>query len=539
MKKMIFFAANILLLLAAILWMVFAQKPTEGMFPRLSSEAVDKIKKHSILTDKDILEVLCYNGKELPFDAERGIFYLPLSMSTEEWEEGKLTSGTEGIGIAFLNDVEQESKTDIMKKGTEIPFYAYSGREYREYRLVVTGLPVIEITTKEAAEGDGDGLYHARVLDADTKEHWVVESDMLMHVRGNTSRNYPKKGYKMQLVEQKASGEYKGNKESLLGFRKDDDWVLYAMYNDGTKVRDKLCMDIWNSYGASSNSFGGKLGTDLAYVEVVWDGAYHGIYGLMEPIDSKQMNLEKEDGVHLTEYMYKRKNPTGLNLEELSKESFDQMREGFEIKGGREGGDFTDWKPLTDLIAWQQQDSDEQFARDAEGFVNIDNAVDLWLFTNIITGYDHIAKNVYYVAKNEGGAYRFYFAPWDMDLTWGYSSDPDYPLSTKYEEFLTENYIWWEPGSRMMRTNAAGAREKAQERYKDLRENILTDEWLMGRIEELQKQVEDSGAMARDEARWPEGNHDRSYEELKIYAQRRMEWLDTFMSDIETGLKDW
>ena len=45
--------------------------------------------------------------------------------------------------------------------------------------------------------------------------------------------------------------------------------------------------------------------------------------------------------------------------------------------------------------------------------------------------------------------------------------------------------------------------------------------------------------MARDEERWPEGNHDRSYEELKRYVSERMEWLDTFMGDIESGLKDW
>ncbi len=44
------------------------------MFPRFSDKAIHKINKNFIVTDKDILEVLRYNGKELPFDAERGFF---------------------------------------------------------------------------------------------------------------------------------------------------------------------------------------------------------------------------------------------------------------------------------------------------------------------------------------------------------------------------------------------------------------------------------------------------------------------------------
>lgn len=119
-------------------------------------------------------------------------------------------------------------------------------------------------------------------------------------------------------------------------------------------------------------------------------------------------------------------------------------------------------------------------------------------FSNLITGYDQLAKNVYYIARVENGAYRFYFAPWDMDLTFGYTSDPDFPWGTKYESYLYENYIWWEPGNRLMKTDAAGARTLAQERYASLRETVLTDEWFARELENLQHTVVDSGAFERD-----------------------------------------
>ena len=540
MKKKILLAVNVLLLAAVVICLIRITDGSGGMFPRISSKAVDKIKKNFMVTDEDILEVLSYNGRELPCDEDSGIFYLPLSMYEDAWENGRLSSGTEGVDIAFLSDVEKESKSELMKEGTRIPFYAFNGREYREYYLVITGLPVMELTTlEEAPKEDGEGLYRMRLLSVSGDTLSETASDMKMHIRGNTSQNYPKKGYKCQLVKKNASGTYAGNKQSLLGYREDDDWILYALYNDGTKIRDKLCIDIWNAYGAENNSFKGKLGTDLTYIEVVWDGAYYGIYALMEPIDSRQVNLSKEDGVHLTEYLYKRKQPASLDAESFLPGTDELMRAGFEIKGRRTQASEEDWEPLKNLIAWQEQESDELFAGQAEQFINMDNTVDMWIFTNLITGYDQIAKNMYYVAKAVNGEYRFFFAPWDMDLTWGYTSDPDYPLGTKYEGFLTSNYIWWQPGDRLMQTNAAGARDLAEERWKYLRTEILTDEWLEEEIESLKDMVVDSGAMARDEERWPEGNHDRSYEELKRYVSERMEWLDTFMGDIESGLKDW
>ena len=538
MKKKLFFGMNLVLLLLVAVFFL-SQHTAAQMFPRFSDKAIHKINKNFIVTDKDILEVLRYNGKELPFDAEKGIFYLPLSMDDPDWEQGAITSGTKGCEITFLSDVEAQSKEELMANGTEIPFLAVSGNTYRQYALVITGLPVIEITTTEApAEEDGEGRYHIRVLSTDSAEG-VVESDARMHVRGNTSRTYPKKGYRLQLVKQTASGGETANKQKLLGMRKDDDWILYAMYNDGTKIRDKLSIDIWNAYGADNNDFKGKLGTDLTYVEVVWDGAYYGIYGLMEPVDAKQVNLKKDNGLHLSEYIYKRKQPSDLSLSNFEEESDTAMRAGFELKGSRESISLADWEPLRALIAWQEQSSDRAFVRDAETYVNIENTVDFWIFANLITGYDQLAKNVYYIARAENNAYRFYFAPWDMDLTFGYTSDPDFPWGTKYESYLYENYIGWEPGNRLMKTDAAGARTLAQERYASLRETVLTDEWFARELENLQHTVVDSGAFERDRVRWPEGNHEGDYASLSAYTQKRLAWLDTFMSDIEAGLKNW
>ena len=126
MKKKLFFGMNLVLLLLVAVFFL-SQHTAAQMFPRFSDKAIHKINKNFIVTDKDILEVLRYNGKELPFDAEKGIFYLPLSMDDPDWEQGAITSGTKGCEITFLSDVEAQSKEELMANGTVIPFLAVSG----------------------------------------------------------------------------------------------------------------------------------------------------------------------------------------------------------------------------------------------------------------------------------------------------------------------------------------------------------------------------------------------------------------------------
>ena len=72
------------------------------------------------------------------------------------------------------------------------------------------------------------------------------------HIRGGSSRLNPKKSYKITLYKknQTGSGALRKNDVSFLGMRSDNEWLLYAMYSEDTKVRDKLSRDMWNESGA-------------------------------------------------------------------------------------------------------------------------------------------------------------------------------------------------------------------------------------------------------------------------------------------------
>ncbi len=73
---------------------------------------------------------------------------------------------------------------------------------------------------------------------------WTSSSILEANIRGNTSRTYAKKGYKLTLKKQKKNGDIVEDKKSLFGLRRDDEWMLNAMYTDSSKIRDKLNADI-------------------------------------------------------------------------------------------------------------------------------------------------------------------------------------------------------------------------------------------------------------------------------------------------------
>ena len=110
-----------------------------------------------------------------------------------------------------------------------------------------------------------------RFYAADTKENWVTESVMSAHIRGGSSRLNPKKSYKMTLYKQNqtGAGALRKNKLSFLGMRTDDEWLLYAMYSEDSKVRDKLSQDIWNESGALGIESTGFYGYHMEYLSLI------------------------------------------------------------------------------------------------------------------------------------------------------------------------------------------------------------------------------------------------------------------------------
>lgn len=474
-------------------------------------------------------EILC-NDMPLPVDDIEKTFYVPLNMETDTWETLEFTSENPEYQLLFSEDFTKYDKQQLIRDNADIEFLIYNDTEFSTYHMIFTGLPVIDIYTGGGiANQEQEIAGHAVFYDTNFSSQGISSSDYNGHIRGNMSTLFPKKGYKINLTKRNADGSVKKNKLSLFGLRKDDDWILSAQYNDESKLRERLCVELWDEMGAKEVSAGATYNSNQVFVELIVDSAYYGMYALKEPVDAKQLNLQSQD------YLYKREEPNDLSAEVFAqaKDPLEHVL-GFEIKEGVL--DEEAWLPMAEL-AEVLEASDEEFTEKMPQMVDEDNAMRLWLYIQVIAGLDQQKKNVFYVANKTGNSYEFTFVPWDFDLTWGNTSDsnPD-TLYTRYDEKLLTRCFNWETGERLIRLNVGGAADQMQKLYKELRETILSDEALELRVEQMNHILRDSGAYTRDQERWPESVYAENADIVLNFAKQRLAYLDTALYDLDNFL---
>ena len=533
MRKKMFLLISIILMISSFVLINQLQKKNFTVFNAVKPEMLDELKENrTYLAELNFTALLC-NTTRVPFDENSNTFYVPIDMNIEQWETLAFSSGHQGYDILFLEDITDEDKLQAISEGKKFPIYVYDEEFYSQYYVTFSGLPVVDLSTNEgfyaAEEITGTAIFY----DTDFSLHGVQQSEYNGHIRGNTSRMFPKKGYKINLRTTNADGTQELNKISVFGMRSDDDWILHALYNDDTKIRDRLSMEVWDKFGAGAVSEKAYYGPKMIYVEVFADNSYCGLYGLMEPVDAKQMDLAVED------YSYKRKNPGGLQYQYF--DFFEERNpyaevEGFEIKEGPIDENADLWEALADLSAIISEE-DQNFKYNTNNMINEESALNLWLFLQIITGHDHTAKNVFYVAKYDDDFkhnYEFYFAPWDMDLTWGNVSVGEInSVYTAFEYETVRNRVYWDIGDRLLDVQYDGCIEYVQELYKKLRNTVLNDQNVENIVGELDWELRESGAFARDQKRWPEGVHASDCTQLVAYAKERLAFLDKALYDLQ------
>ena len=117
-----------------------------------------------------------------------------------------------------------------------------------------------------------------------------------IELRGRSSQRFPKKSYGL---ETRTRGG--GNRNvSLLGLPRENDWILYAPYNDKTLMRNALAYETARRLG--------RYASRTRYVELVLNGRYEGVYVLMETpkLDDERVRVADRglSGGYLLEFTF-------------------------------------------------------------------------------------------------------------------------------------------------------------------------------------------------------------------------------------------
>jgi hypothetical protein len=105
-----------------------------------------------------------------------------------------------------------------------------------------------------------------------------------IELRGQASLRFPKKQFGFETVD--AKGENRNVR--LLGLPEENDWILYAGYNDGTLLRNVVAFDAARRMG--------RYASRTRAVEVVLNGRYHGVYVLMERLKLDKARVPEPEG---------------------------------------------------------------------------------------------------------------------------------------------------------------------------------------------------------------------------------------------------
>jgi hypothetical protein len=466
---------------------------------------------------------LYFNGEKLFYDSQNNVYYYSLIEGSS-----KAFNPTVMI-LSELSDEKILFDGEITEQGIEadesIRFTVYDNEHYFESELKCTTLPIISIETIEELSNSPDVSVDMNIEVFDNRSgvtKRLLSSFGKTHVRGATTLANPKKSLRISLTSETENGDTKKNKLSLLGMRKDDDWVLNALCVDPEKVRDVFSTNLWENTVATDNSYGLNLGVEYKYVEVLLNGEYHGLYALGYPVQSGELGISEDDQ---NTVMFRKREAYlgGTTLLES-----DGALAAFRLESKHDRS-YHYW--MTDYLI--DVDMAANNPEKLRSLVDMDNAIDFYLYLAMIQGWDNIYKNQDVLLERNDDSYKMVYIPWDMDLTWGL--EPGYTL---YESSVDTVYPYqYEVLYMLLQNDTQNTKALIQEKYNSLRKDKWSDEKLGKLIDYYEEQIFDSGAYLREISKWPDNVKIEPQQKLgtfKSYVLSRMQAMDEYVQNLET-----
>ena len=320
--------------------------------------------------------------------------------------------------------------------------------ESRQWTLVFSTLPfiVIDCPLKEmdrtysmtkGTEGHNkkfpgyvsviDARCRTKLKDSQVEGMACFSSEIRTRLRGATTGSQPKQSLNIELVKDGESQD-----AHLLGYRKDDDWILSAEYLDFGRMRNRVLMDLWTAVDKLPYETDNQYqcnGTQGEFVEVFINGAYYGMYCFTDKIDRKKLNLKKTkeatDSVpevtrgllwkanwecsetYLGGYDSVPANDSFLWPYKASKDSY-----GWEQKYPDDTVTQAFFNPICDLIDFFDT---KEFKTTYKDWLYEDNVIDFMLFIQAFQLIDNQKKNYYLSVRNIDKEEKFLFTLWDLD----------------------------------------------------------------------------------------------------------------------------
>ena len=458
-------------------------------------------------SDTPLVTALDNNGQALGYDAASNTFYCTLGLGHEEdWPQLHLTApGANGVSLCVVDDYTYDWCADAIRDGWAYQILAYTDDAYSYASLVFTGLPIISLETQEALRPHED--IPVRVSVSAAGEAGLTACGRA-HERGDTSlRMRPKHGIKVEFTRH-ADGTRKTEQEMpLLG--RTDEFILIACSMDYLLIRDKLSWDLWNGISSEDEAFGPR---ETAYCEVFAGDAYLGVYVMMKPYDYAQELARLGADAPAADSLYRL---AGRSVHEYDKPLIQDHRGMYYEQHYAPSGE-TGHAALLPYLALFAEEDDAVFNEKALELLDIDSVIRYALFVQACGMTDNEHNNLYIVAHRTEDGYRYLFAPWDLDVSWGRDDDENAEVWYDFPIF-----------DRLVELDCGGVvRDRLAAIWQQMRENGFSGENVGSLLDGYNAALNDSGAFYRDAERWNRPNAYSENYNIYSYASARFEMMD-------------
>ena len=280
-------------------------------------------------------------------------------------------------------------------------------------------LPVLSIVLDSGELPEDEMHYGQMTLHENGKTETVRIG---LRLRGNTSRRFPKKSYRLIIVDE--NGEKKNL--SIAGLRSDDDWILNPLYTDTSKIREALAYEIWDVMNTSGQK---AQSSRMGHAEVYLNGEYWGLYGVQERIDRKQVDADKRSGV-----LYKVARLEIPTVQDVLACADEAVCGGIELEFAGAGVENA-WEAAAGYMAIYHGEENPVSVR-----MDADNLINYGLWMMFVQAHDCHFKNQFLHAVYEQDGYTMYKIPWDLNNTFGDVWENDAP-DTNHTEFRIVDFM--------------------------------------------------------------------------------------------------
>ena len=357
-------------------------------------------------------------------------------------------------------------------------------------------------------------------ITVDDHQGTVIQMHAGFKIRGTSSQQYDKKSYRVELWSDETGSEMADT--TFLGLRSDDDWNLEALWAQPLRLRDKVANELWmEMYQLPylENEPTALPGIRMEYVDLYVNGDFMGVYALTERMDRKQLGLRKYNG-NIRGLLFKGNGVGAPTFDTLpaydnTLNTWDQ----YEWVYPNESDTVYDWSSLYNFTNFVMNASDIAFYSQYSTMFDADNAVDYFIFINVLKAMDNMGRNLF-VARYKKTS-TFFYAPWDLDAIWGLDLDGQQTVDAK--GILSNGFF-----DRLMDDcSENGFANKTRNRYNALRETVLNREHIMELVRNQYQALVECGAYDHEHEAWPEYTVDESLlDAMSDWLDARFAYLD-------------